>query len=116
MSAINFSQWPRMSRMMDELLDADAARRTEQLAEIAAHDPEMARLLARQVEVDTTHFLEGTALTAAARVSIAELLAQAAARARARRQPLRKPQDLRLRLIRQQGDRRRVAHRMPASA
>jgi len=92
MSAINFSQWPRMSRLMDELLDADAARRTEQLAEIAAHDPQMALLLARlparQVEVDTTHFLEGTALTTADRVSLVELLAQAAARSRARLWPL----------------------------
>ena len=92
MSAINFSQWPRMSRLMDELLDADAARRTEQLAEIGAHDPQMAlqltRLLARQVEVDTMHFLEGTALPAVDRVSLVELLAEAAARSRARRRPL----------------------------
>jgi hypothetical protein len=88
MSAINFSQWPRMSRLFDELLDADAARRTEQLAQIGAHDPQLARLLARQVEVDTTHFLEGTALTAADRVSLVELLAQAAARWRATRRPL----------------------------
>src|SRR5687768_12474275 len=92
MSAINFSQWPCMSRLLDELLDADAARRTEQLAQIGAHDPQLAlqlaRLLARQVEVDTTHFLEGTALTAADRVSLVELLAQAAARWRATRRPL----------------------------
>ena len=89
MSAINFSQWPRMSRLLDELLDADAARRSEQLVAIGAQDPEMAlqlaRLLSRQVEVDTLHFLEGTALPAADRVSLAQLLAAAVARARGRR-------------------------------
>ena len=75
MAAIDLSQWPRMSRLLDELLDADESSRTQRLATIGDQDSalatQLARLLARQSQVDTVQFLEGTALTAADHASLA---------------------------------------------
>jgi hypothetical protein len=47
MAVINLAQWPRMSQLLDELLEVDHSRRAEHLAEIGGHDPEIAAQLAR---------------------------------------------------------------------
>jgi eukaryotic-like serine/threonine-protein kinase len=65
---IDLSQWPRISCLLDELLDADDAGQAQQLAQIGARDPrlaaQLAQLLARRSQVAATRFLEGTALEA----------------------------------------------------
>lgn len=68
MPAINLSEWPRISPLLGDLLEADEAQQVQQLAEISARDPHLAaqltRLLARRAEVETSQFLEGSALAA----------------------------------------------------
>lgn len=69
MAGIDRDRWQRVSPLLDELLDADAARRAERLAQIRGEDApladEVAALLAREAAVETVQFLEGSALDGA---------------------------------------------------
>lgn len=69
MAGIDRERWRRVSPLLDELLDADAARRAERLAEIRGEDApladEVAALLAREAAVDALQFLEGSVLAGA---------------------------------------------------
>jgi eukaryotic-like serine/threonine-protein kinase len=66
--AINLSEWRRISRLLDELLDADDAGQAQQLRQIGTRDPQLAarltQLLSSRAQLETVHFLEGTALAA----------------------------------------------------
>jgi hypothetical protein len=66
MAAIDKTRWQVLSPLLDELLDADPAERTERLAQIRNDDgalgEQLAALLARHAEVETAQFLEGAAL------------------------------------------------------
>jgi serine/threonine-protein kinase len=68
MAAINLSEWPHISRLLDELLDADEGQQAQRLTQIGAREPGVAaqlqRLLGHRAAVETTQFLEGTALAA----------------------------------------------------
>ena len=68
MPAIDLNRWPRLSALLNELLETDDAHRAEQLTQIAASDPDLAadltQLLAHRADVETAQFLEGSALAA----------------------------------------------------
>ncbi len=68
MPKIDLSEWPHISQLLDELLDADEAEQARQLAQIGARLPRLAvhlaRLLASRSAVESAQFLEGTALAA----------------------------------------------------
>ncbi len=66
MAGIAKTRWLVLSPLLDELLDADPAPRAARLAQIRTQDrglgEELAELLAQQTDVETAHFLEGSAL------------------------------------------------------
>jgi serine/threonine-protein kinase len=65
-AAIEKALWQAVSPLLDELLDADEARRAERIEQIRRVDgavaDELVALLARQAAVETREFLEGSAL------------------------------------------------------
>jgi eukaryotic-like serine/threonine-protein kinase len=66
MAAIAKTRWKVLSPLLDELLDAEPHGRAARLAQIRTQDhalgEELAALLAQQADVETAHFLEGSAL------------------------------------------------------
>lgn len=66
MPGLDPSRWKTISRLLDELLDVDAAQRTERLAQLRAEDPDLAEqvaaLLERQAALQTEEFLEASPL------------------------------------------------------
>jgi serine/threonine-protein kinase len=66
MAGIDKTRWQALSPLLDELLEADPAERATRLARIRLQDhvlgADLAALLARQAEVETEQFLEGSAL------------------------------------------------------
>ncbi|MFN3564712.1 MAG: protein kinase domain-containing protein [Burkholderiaceae bacterium] len=75
MAGIERDRWRRISPLLDELLDADAAQRAARLARLRGEDAaladEVAALLAREAVVETAQFLEGSALDAAGATTLA---------------------------------------------
>jgi serine/threonine-protein kinase len=75
MAAIEKTLWQAVSPLLDELLDADEARRTERIEQIRSTDQtlaeELVNLLRRQSAVETRQFLEGTALDPVGGVTLA---------------------------------------------
>ncbi|MET0987049.1 MAG: serine/threonine-protein kinase, partial [Steroidobacteraceae bacterium] len=66
MANITDANWQAVSALLDELLDADDARRAARLAQVRIKDPalseQVAELLARQAAVELEQFLEGSAV------------------------------------------------------
>jgi serine/threonine-protein kinase len=75
MARIDTARWQLVSPLLDELLDADEIQRAARLARIRRDDPalgdEVATLLARQAAIETSDFLEGSALRFAGATSLA---------------------------------------------
>jgi len=75
MAGIDPDRWRRISPLLDELLEADAARRAARLAQLRSTDvslaDEVAALLAREAAVETAQFLAGSALDAADAITLA---------------------------------------------
>jgi serine/threonine-protein kinase len=69
------ARWPRISRLLDELLDVDEAARGRKLEQILEREPEigaqLSRLLTRHTQSEAAQFLEGTVLTTSEQVSLA---------------------------------------------
>ncbi|HVF62468.1 MAG TPA: hypothetical protein VNE58_00540, partial [Casimicrobiaceae bacterium] len=61
-------RWEKVSALLDTLLDADNVQREAVMSRVRRDDPALAfdveALLAREAEVETSHFLEGTAWSA----------------------------------------------------
>jgi eukaryotic-like serine/threonine-protein kinase len=59
------SRWYALSKLLDELLDADAATRAARLSQLRSEDPlladHIANLLAQHAQAEKEHFLEGSA-------------------------------------------------------
>src|SRR5262245_57105083 len=66
MAGIEKELWVQISPLLDELLDADGPSRAKRLVQLRRDDKKLAeqvaKLLDEQAQLDTTEFLEGSAL------------------------------------------------------